>query len=266
MNALATVSLGELNDHAELQTRTDRKYIVSTTVLDDFIESLDRGMAVLEIEGKRSFAYESVYFDTPRFDFYCDAAHRRRRRFKVRTRSYLDSDITMLEVKGKGHRQATVKHRSAHPFSQRRHLDAAAERFVDEQLGVKGVAATLRPVLTTRYQRRTFLALEDGARVTIDVGLQCFDECGESVELIDSVIVETKTNGPEAAVDRWLRHRGLRPQKVSKFGTSLGALRPDLPSNKWHRVIDRHFRLVPSSARLVASASATPTPAGVDPT
>jgi hypothetical protein len=46
---------------------------------------------VLEIDGARSFAYDSTYFDTPDLDAYLLAATRRRRRFKVRTRTYVDS-------------------------------------------------------------------------------------------------------------------------------------------------------------------------------
>lgn len=238
-SGLASVSLDELNELAELQTRTDRKYIVSTNALSELIDSFGDQLAVLEIEGQTAFGYESVYFDTPTLDFYRDAAHRRRRRFKVRTRTYLDSGLTMLEVKSKGCRKATVKSRTAH--TSRRHLDAAAEHFVDDQLGADGVAQTLRPVLTTTYQRTTLLSRTDRSRITIDLGLRCVDEHGGCVQLPDSVIVETKTGGAPCAVDRWLWAAGLRPQKVSKFGTALAALHPELPSNKWHRVIAQHF-------------------------
>ncbi len=253
---LQAVSLDALNARAELQTRTDRKYIVPTSVLGELLEQFDDSVAVLEIEGQRAFTYESVYFDTPNLDFYRAAAHRRRRRFKVRTRTYADSGVTMLEVKSKGRRKKTVKHRLAHSFDGRRRLDVEAERFVDRRIGVEGVARTLLPVLTTTYQRSTLLVRADQARVTIDVGLRSTDERGLCVQLDDSVIIETKTSGSESVVDRWLRDRGLRPQKVSKFGTSLGALRPDLPSNKWHRVIDRHFRPSALNDRSAASAAA----------
>lgn len=238
---LGTVSLSELNDVAELQTRTDRKYIVSIEALGDLIASFGDQLDVLAIDGQTAFTYESVYFDTPRFDFYRDAAHRRRRRFKVRTRTYVDSGLTMLEVKSKGCRQSTVKSRTTH--NSQRHLDAAAKQFVDERIGEPGLAQTLRPVLTTVYQRTTLLSRSDRCRITIDVGLRCSDETDASVQLMDSVIVETKTGGSASAVDRWFWTMGLRPQKVSKFGTALGALRPELPSNKWHRVIRRHFCL-----------------------
>ena len=34
---------------------------------------------------------------------------------------------------------------------------------------------------------------------------------------------------------------GYRPAIVSKYCTGLAALEPDLPSNKWHRVLLTHF-------------------------
>jgi len=253
MSALTTVTLDELNHEAELQTRTDRKYIVSAEVLGELVDNSGVALAALEIEGQRSFAYESVYFDTPDYALYRAAAHRRRRRYKVRTRTYLDSGVSMLEVKSKGRRKATIKHRQSHSFDERRCLDANAERFVDVLLGAGGTAQTLVPVLTTEYRRRTFLAADDRARVTVDVGLRAIDERGGCVLLGDAAIVETKTSGAGCVVDQWLWNRGLRPQTISKFGTSLGALRPDLPSNKWHRVIQQNLVVassVPSNGAI----------------
>ena len=66
---------------------------------------------MLDIDGRRVFGYESTYFDTPDCEQY--RAHRqgRRRRYKVRSRSYVDTGLSMFEVKTKGLRGATVKHR-----------------------------------------------------------------------------------------------------------------------------------------------------------
>ena len=51
-------------------------------------------------DGRRWFRYRSHYFDTPTLSSYLAAAHRRPRRHKVRSRSYLDSGQHFLEVKG----------------------------------------------------------------------------------------------------------------------------------------------------------------------
>src|SRR5688572_5124958 len=94
--ALAPLSLEEVLAVADLQTRTDRKYVVTPDVFARLVDELGGGLGVLDIAGVRAFRYESVYFDTPALDSYLGAAHGRRRRFKVRTRSYLDSGDCML--------------------------------------------------------------------------------------------------------------------------------------------------------------------------
>src|SRR5262245_13632792 len=105
-----SVSLEQLDESAELLIRTDRKYIVSETTLAAALSAVPAG-AVLEVDGVREQAYSSTYFDTPGLDAYRAAAHRRPRRYKVRTRSYLDSERHAIELKVRSRRGATVKHR-----------------------------------------------------------------------------------------------------------------------------------------------------------
>jgi hypothetical protein len=178
---LASISLAELNAAAALQERVDRKYVLTEERLAEMVDELGRSLAVLDIDGRRSFGYQSVYFDTETFESY------------------------------------------------------------------RG--DTLRPTLTTQYRRTTLVDLADVARLTIDFDLRCSDWTSEEVLLADRVVVETKSSGAPSAADRWLWSRGMRPEKISKFGTCLAALHPELPSNKWHRTLDRHFGTpVPSPA------------------
>lgn len=238
---LSPISLAELNDAAGLQTRVDRKYILDTAGLVALVGDLAGRLAALDIDGRRSFGYESVYFDTAELECYRSAAHKRRRRFKVRTRTYLDSQTTMLEIKTRGPRNVTVKRRQPHPYDSRTALDGHAASFVDTMTGRHGLASSLLPVLTTTYERLTLADLDDVARLTIDAGLRCASTNGPSVTLDRCFIVETKSSGSPSAVDRWLWEHGLRPEKLSKFGTGLAALDPSLPANKWHRTLQRHF-------------------------
>ena len=59
--------------------------------------------------------------------------------------------------------------------------------------------------------------------------------------LPEMAIVETKTTARVSQADRLLWRSGRRPTQISKYGTGLAALRPDLPSTKWHRILRRHF-------------------------
>ena len=84
---LESISLTELNETAAMMTRVDRKYLVPLAHLDGVLDDLGAATRVLEIEGQRASEYESVYFDTDGLESYLAAARKRRRRFKVRTRT-----------------------------------------------------------------------------------------------------------------------------------------------------------------------------------
>ena len=99
IDRLVPASLADVDAVAALQDRVDRKYVLHVDAVADLVRALAPQLSVLEIDGRRAFGYESIYFDTADFESYLGAAYRRRRRFKVRTRCYLDSERTMLEVK-----------------------------------------------------------------------------------------------------------------------------------------------------------------------
>ena len=100
----------------------DRKYFVPADVFRRMIAELAGELRVLDMDGKRTFGYESVYFDTPDLSTYRAHVQRRRLRFKARTRTYTDSGLCMFEVKLTGARGETVKERVPHPEQYRAEL------------------------------------------------------------------------------------------------------------------------------------------------
>lgn len=245
LGGLAPIGLDELTALAELQTRRDRKYVLRLPDLGALLPALGRDTRVLDIGGLRVFRYASVYFDTPDLTSFRLTALRRRRRFKIRTRRYLDSGLCWLEVKTEGSRGGTVKTRLA--YDRDHHSDVAPGRwFVDgvltELTGTDPAALALAPVLTTHYLRSTLYLPACQSRVTVDIDLTWADDgTGRDLALPALAVVETKTRAAASAVDRLLWARGHRPTAISKYATGLAALRPDLPANRWHLVLRRHF-------------------------
>lgn len=233
-----TIGLDELLEHAELQTRQDRKYLLDPPSLAALERALPADTAVLEIAGRRRFGYRSEYYDTPELTGYHAAVRARRRRFKVRLRTYLDSGRQHWEVKTRGPRGATVKHR----FPVR-----TPEPLVELPDALRwaglwsGLAAGLAPVLTTTYTRRTLFLPSTGSRVTVDTDLGWRTPDGRRFDRPGLVIVETKSARAAGPVDRLLWSLGHRPRTVSKYGTGLAALDPQLPAHKWRPVLRRHF-------------------------
>lgn len=252
LGPITPVGLDQLEASASLMTRRDRKYLVPWEVTEQLIRLLAPTSRVLEIDGRRSFRYQSVYFDTPALASYLGAAHKRPHRYKVRTRSYLDSGLCLLEVKTRDGRGRTVKERIPHPFDGQSQLGDGGRAFVSDCSLIGKTADDLRPLLTTRYLRSTLL-LPEGVRTTIDTELASRGPDGRVVRLEGMAVVETKSGGAPSTADRTLWELGYRPMRVSKFCTSLSALYPELPRNKWMRALRRPWAV--ADDRVIALAS-----------
>lgn len=265
---LAPTGLAELNAAAGLLVRIDRKYLVPLAAAQGLVDALASAARVLQIEGRRGFSYASTYFDTPDLDSYMLAARKRRRRFKIRTRSYLDSGSCFLEVKTRGPRGATVKRRVQCPPLDAGRLTASGRDFIASRLAddvapperARRLAQALEPVLITRYERTTLHLPEESARLTLDTrlawiglpprGAPAVGRTGDSgaggrhvpVRAAGALaVVETKTPAAPSAADRWLWAAGHRPAAVSKYATGMALLHPELPANKWHRILTREL-------------------------
>jgi hypothetical protein len=139
-------------------------------------------------------------------------------------------------------REQTVKDRLDHPLAARTALDEVGRTFVAERVALPDAdLASLAPTLTTTYRRTTLVDLGLGSRVTCDAGLVLADPAGRSAAMTDHVLVETKAAGSAGAADRLLWRAGIRPVRISKYAVGMAALRPDLPANRWHRVLRDHF-------------------------
>jgi hypothetical protein len=240
---IGAISLDRLVASAELLTRVDRKYLLPAALLPELLDRLPPDARALEIDGRRDFGYRSIYFDTDGLDCYLGAAHRRRRRFKVRIRSYVDSGTHFVEVKTRGSRGTTIKDRISYEGTGRE-LGRDGRAHLERVLRGAGTAVdgrAFRPVLTTHYRRHTLYLPGTGSRVTVDSSLTWALLDGTEIRMPDHVVLETKSGGAASEMDRLLWRLHHRPCSISKYATGLAALRPELPANRWHPVLQRHF-------------------------
>jgi hypothetical protein len=249
IDGFSCVDLAELEATAPLLVRHDRKYLVPVAAAAGLVARLDRSCQALQIAGLRQFHYESVYFDTPGSTSYLAAARRRPHRFKVRTRTYVDSGLCLLELKMRGARGHTIKRRIPYELERRGLLNEAGREFVRTCAVAREAASALTPVLVTRYVRATLLDPDCdpgcgddepavAGRLTIDTDLEAETLDGRVATLPGFAIVETKSVGRPSQADRLLWRAGYRPLPVSKFATGLAVLRPELPANRWTRALD----------------------------
>ena len=251
---IETITLAELNSEASLLTRMDRKYLVPPGDTQDVVDYLAPRAQVLQIDGLRHFRYASTYFDTPGLDAYFLAAHKRRRRYKIRTRTYLDSGLCFLEVKTNGSRESTVKDRFKYDPDDADRITPDGRLFVIERLvesstccldEASRIAEALVPVMDSTYSRTTLHLPHDEARATFDTKLtwDLFDPDGRRLKTGVSVghlnVVETKNPSTASPTDRLLWRQGHRPARISKYATGMALLYANLPTNRWHRTIMR---------------------------
>jgi hypothetical protein len=242
LTARPSVDLAQLLATAELTTRVDQKYLVPLDVLPELLETLPPRLAVLSIDDRRLFDYESVYFDTERFALYHQHLQGRRKRYKARTRTYRDTGVVMFEVKLKGRRGETVKERLEYDEGGPRQLTGEGLAFLTDVVEqAYGLAVPpLGPRLTTSYTRSTLVDLDQQARVTIDLNLTWSDgrtRCAAE----DLALVESKSRSGSAAVDVALAQMGIRPVRLSKYCIGVALLNPDMAANRWNRLLVRHF-------------------------
>lgn len=217
-----------------MMTRVDRKYLLRSAEADRLRAALPAGTRVLDIAGTTQQNYDTTYFDTAALDCYYAAAYKRRRRFKVRIRTYCATQARFLELKMKGARGVTVKERTL--------IDASGAHwdwFNHYRAVTHCGPEDLEPVLQSTYTRTT-LSPPDAGRATIDTDLAWRNRHKE-ISGLDLVIVETKSGATPSLIDRLLWQQGHRPRKLSKFGCGMAALDPTLPANNWHRTLTHYF-------------------------
>jgi hypothetical protein len=257
------VGLAALETCAALQDRVDSKYVISLAEFATLAERLLGTHAVLEIDDRRAFRYRTTYFDTRELQIFRDHIQNRRRRYKCRAREYVDSGLCMFEVKLKGPRGRTVKHRMPYDRAQPGELSAPALAFLHECLE-RSYGHTpdgkLRPTLAIVYTRITLAAPQLGERLTCDFDLAFSGPDGASGQLAeDRVIVESKSARGNATADHVLRALGARPEEgCSKYCLGVGFTNPHVNSNRLRPLLRRHFRAAPVAAVALALGAGAP--------
>ena len=91
--------------------RTDTKYVTSYQMLKEILLVARHDYRIQEVNGECNIAYHTIYLDTPDRDMYVTHQNGRIVREKIRIRTYINSDLTFLEVKKRKNRQEENPHR-----------------------------------------------------------------------------------------------------------------------------------------------------------
>ena len=195
-----------------LMNRIDTKYVLPQRLLAPLLEQAAmNGYRIQQIDGARACRYDTLYYDTPSREMYRLHHDRRLVRQKIRTRTYVESGSTFLEIKNKTNKGRTRKKRVAMPRE-------AFGRFTDD------AAASL-------------LCRDAGMseRVTIDTDLRFENpRSGRRASIEGMVIVELKQDATKCSVIGGIMSRmGIRPLPVSKYCIGTVLTDPSVKANRF---------------------------------
>lgn len=244
---LPSLSLTDLDSTWTTNRRYDTKFIVERTAMDSFFTETSSSYAALEVDGLRAFTYKTTYFDTLDLQLYRDHAQRRRRRIKVRTRHYVESNRTRLEVKaklGNGQTQKVL-------FENYADLSALEVPLVDQAISelnssprYYNLASQLTQAAITTFERSTVINRNAIERLTFDSSL-ILDAHGNKVQLSpDLVLVEIKSPHRISDTARELRHRGIHPTSFSKYCATIESTQEARPRIHTAQKLSRTLRSV----------------------
>ena len=154
-----------------LMNRVDTKYLVDERRCMELLELAADQYYVQIIDDCRACRYATLYYDTPQWDMYHLHHNRRLTRQKIRTRTYVETGVTYLEVKNKSNKGRTHKRRMALDRSlfAAAATDTAAADFLRRE--ARYAPETLSPSLATRFVRVTLVNRAMTERLTIDFDL-----------------------------------------------------------------------------------------------
>jgi len=224
----SSISLKEM-DSVALLNRTDTKFVLSNTQLITTLSALKDYYRILTIHGQRFNHYRTLYFDTPRFDLYNLHINNRAERYKVRSREYIDSDISFLEVKHRTRKNRTIKDR------------LPTERPITEITGdsedwLRGVCpidcSQLEPRLWNAFTRITLVNKQFCERVTLDVNLVFFTT-NKVVQLNGIAVAEVKMDSLQknSPFLSQMQLQRIHPKGFSKYCIGVAMLYDQVKKN-----------------------------------
>lgn len=247
LKSFAPISLKEM-DSVKLMDRTDTKFTFSEGQLYDVLNQVRSDYKVLEIETLRQSVYKTLYYDTDNLNLYLQHHSGRLNRYKIRHRTYIDSNTGYLEVKFKSNKGRTIKERIKKNFTPLNWEQETIE-FLNSKLPFD--PATLKPVLWVNYKRITLVSNNLSERVTIDVDLE-FVSGNVVRKMVNLVIAEVKQDKKNASLFLLkMKELHIREGSISKYCLGIALTKAAVKRNNFkekilalkHIVYDPQFNL-----------------------
>lgn len=225
------VDLGAVSDTA-VSDRTDTKFVLSDEAVLAVLEKLDDAYRILDIDGTRFTTYRTQYFDTESYALFRRHHAGGSNRYKVRSRTYLNTGLSFVEIKRKNGRGATSKLRQPTPVFEIE-LQDDARQFIDAHSSHP--AASFRPTLQNSFDRICLVHPDHGERLTIDLDMAIESSSGQVLLPRVAVAELKRERGREhrraSSFLEAMRRARIRPTGFSKYCIGLLLTRPEIKHN-----------------------------------
>lgn len=226
-----SITLAEM-DSVKLMDRTDTKYLIPLALFPAILQELDGRYRVLTVNEKRLCNYQTLYYDTPDLQLYRAHQAGKLNRFKVRARTYVESDLHFFEIKRKDNRGRTVKKRMACTRVSPR-LDDETRHFLEKKTTLAHLSIEGR--FWVDYRRMTLVSTTSAERLTIDFNLT-FRADTNQISYPELVIAELKQERVQASPFRTImKQYGIRKGAISKYCFGVTSLYPAVKQNNFKR-------------------------------
>lgn len=228
-----TVTLKEM-ENVKLMDRIDTKYILTMKEFERIIREMQDQYRVMVVGDNSICRYQTLYYDTPRMDLYTQHHNRKLNRYKIRHRTYVESDLGFLEVKFKNNKGRTIKKRIS---KQETPLcwDEDSELFLKKHLPFS--PGTLSPVMWVNYNRSTLVNKTTAERLTFDLQLE-FVKDGLSKKLENLVIAELKQDKQKASPFKaMMKKYHIREGSISKYCMGIAYTMSGIKKNNFKNTL-----------------------------
>lgn len=241
LDQMAPITLEEMKN-IHLMDRIDSKFVVPVSILPRLLEEM---IPYFHVQTKNDITiapYTTQYFDTPDLKMYHMHQNGKLNRQKIRIRSYVDSELSFLEIKNKNNKGRTKKIRIQveYPFVKSiDELEREKEFLTQHSLFDTHL---LTPVLSNKFNRITCVNNRKTERITIDVNLVFTNHITNVRNSFENIVVlELKQDGRQRSDFRDILMK-LRIRKGSFSKYCMGTVMTN-SSVKYNRFKGRLARI-----------------------
>lgn len=236
LKRLETIDLSEMKA-IKLMNRIDTKYMANVSMLNRLLELAVPNYRIQEVENEVISSYDTIYYDTPDCAMYLLHHNRHLQRQKIRTRTYIASQLSFLEIKNKTNKGRTKKIRTkidSTLFPDFR-SNTEANSFIELHSPYNPIH--LLPQVRTSFDRITLVNKNKTERLTIDTNLRFENLTTHHTSALNQLmIIELKQDGLcESEMKQILQKLRIVSGSVSKYCVGMALTNPGIKTNRFKR-------------------------------